>query len=59
MNLETAETAPIIKEAPATNRNKPAVSSNGVRLRVPETLAAGEVVHITIEIVRFISRLKE
>jgi hypothetical protein len=40
-------------ETPATNRNKPAVFSIGVRLRVPETLAAGEVVHITIEMVRF------
>jgi hypothetical protein len=36
-------------EAPATNHNKPALFSNGVRLRVPETLCAGEVVHITIE----------
>jgi hypothetical protein len=39
-------------ETPANDRNKPAVFSIGVRLRVPEILAAGEVVHITIEMVR-------
>ncbi|MFZ1955481.1 MAG: hypothetical protein WAU34_08290 [Desulfobacterales bacterium] len=54
-----AETAPVIKGATATNRNKPAVLSNGVTVLVPEYLAAGEVVRINIELVRFMSRVKE
>ena len=39
MDLEIAETAPVIKGASATNRNKPAVLSNGVTVLVPEFLA--------------------
>ena len=53
MNLEIAETAPVIKAATATNRNKPAVLSNGVTVLVPEYLAAGGVVRINSEMVRF------
>ena len=52
MNLEIAETAPVIKAATATNRNKPAVLSNGVTVLVPEYLAAGGVVRINSEMVR-------
>jgi len=59
VDLEIAETAPVIKGATATNRNKPAVLSNGVTVLVPEYLAAGEVVRINIELVRFMSRVKE
>ncbi|MGB5420768.1 MAG: hypothetical protein WBN03_01320 [Desulfobacterales bacterium] len=59
MDLEIAETAPVIKRATATNRNKPTVLSNGVTVLVPEYLAAGEVVRINIEMVRFMSRVKE
>jgi elongation factor P len=39
VDLEIAETAPVIKGASATNRNKPAVLSNGVTVLVPEFLA--------------------
>ena len=59
VDLEIAETAPVIKGATATNRNKPAVLSNGVTVLVPEYLAAGEVVRINVEMVRFMSRVKE
>ena len=60
MDLEIAETAPVIKRAAAaTNRNKPTVLSNGVTVLVPEYLAAGEVARINIGMVRFMSRVKE
>lgn len=59
VDLAIAETAPVIKGATATNRNKPAVLSNGVTVQVPEYLAAGEVVRINTETVRFMSRVKK
>jgi elongation factor P len=59
VDLDIAETATVIKGAAATNRNKPAVLSNGVTVLVPGFLAAGEVVRINIEMVRFMSRVKE
>jgi elongation factor P len=59
VDLAIAETAPVIKGATATNRNKPAVLSNGVTVLVPEYLAAGDVVRVNIETLRFMSRAKE
>lgn len=59
VDLAIAETAPVIKGATATNRNKPAVLSNGVTVLVPEYLAAGDVVRVNIETLRFMSCAKE
>ncbi len=59
VDLAIAETAPVIKGATATNRNKPAVLTNGVTVLVPEYLAPGEIVRINIETGRFMSRVKD
>jgi elongation factor P len=59
MDLEIAETAPAIKGATATNRNKPALLSNGVTVMVPEYLADGELVRVNTETGKFMSRAKK
>ncbi len=57
-DLAIAETAPVIRGATATNRNKPAILSNGATVLVPEYLAPGEIVRVNIAAVRFMSRVK-
>lgn len=59
MDLEIVETAPTIKGATATNRNKPAVLSNGVTVMVPEYLSTGELVKVNTETGKFMSRAKK
>jgi elongation factor P len=58
VDLEITQTAPVIKGATATNRNKPAVLSNGITVLVPEYLSAGEVVRVNTESGKFMSRTK-
>lgn len=58
IDLAIAETEPVIKGASATNRNKPAVLSNGVTVLVPEYLTPGEVVRVNTETGKFMSRAK-
>ena len=58
VDLEVVETAPGIKGATATNRNKPAVLSNGVTVMVPEYLETGEMVRVNTETVNYMSRVK-
>ncbi len=58
VELEVVETAPAIKGATATNRNKPATLSNGVIVQVPEYLATGEVVKVNTETGKYMSRAK-
>lgn len=58
VDLEIVETAPAIKGATATNRNKPATLSNGVTVMVPEYLPAGEVIRVNTESGKYMSRVK-
>lgn len=58
VELEVVETAPALKGASATNRNKPAKLSNGVTVLVPEYLTVGEVVKVNTETGKYMSRAK-
>ena len=58
VDLEITETAPAIKGATVTNRNKPATLSNGVTVQVPEYLSAGEIVRVNTETGKYMSRAK-
>lgn len=58
IDLEIVSTAPAIKGASATNRNKPAELSNGVTVLVPDYMAVGEVVRVNTETCQFMSRAK-
>lgn len=58
VELEIVETAPVIKGATATNRNKPATLSNGRVVQVPEYMSAGEKVRVNTETGKFMSRVK-
>jgi len=59
VDLEVVETAPGIRGATATNRNKPAVLSNGHTVMVPEYLETGEVVRVNTETGKYMSRAKD
>ncbi len=56
--LEIVDTAPAIKGATATNRNKPATLSNGCTVQVPEYISTGEVIQINTDTGEFMSRSK-
>lgn len=58
MDLEIVETAPAVKGASVTNRNKPATLSNGVTVLVPEYLTTGEIIRVNTETGKFMSRVK-
>ena len=58
VELEIVETAPVIKGATATNRNKPATLSNGRVVLVPEYMSPGEKVRINTESGKFMSRAR-
>jgi elongation factor P len=58
IDLEIVETAPAIKGATATNRNKPATLSNGVSVLVPEYMAAGEIIRVNTDSGQYMSRVK-
>jgi elongation factor P len=58
IDMEIVETAPVIKGATATNRNKPATLSNGCVVLVPEYLCAGERIRINTETGKFMARSK-
>lgn len=58
IDLEIVDTAPAIKGATATNRNKPAELSNGVIVQVPEYMKPGEVVRVNTETGQYMSRVK-
>ena len=58
IDLEIIDTAPAIKGATATNRNKPAELSNGVSVMVPEYMTAGEVIRVNTETGQYMSRVK-
>jgi elongation factor P len=58
LDLEIVETAPAMKGASATNRNKPATLSNGVTVMVPEYIPSGEVIRVNTETGKYMSRAK-
>jgi len=58
IDLEIVETAPVIKGATATNRNKPATLSNGHVVLVPEYMSPGEWVRVNTETGKFMARAK-
>ena len=58
VELEILETAPVLKGASATNRNKPATLSNGRVVQVPEYMSPGDHVRINTENGKFMSRVR-
>lgn len=54
--LEVVETAPALKGASATARTKTAKLATGIEIQVPEYLSAGEVVRVSTETGKFVSR---
>jgi elongation factor P len=58
VDLEINATAPVIKGATATNRNKPATLSNGHVVLVPEYLSPGEWVRVNTETGKYMARAK-
>jgi elongation factor P len=58
IDLKIVDTVPAIKGATATNRNKPAVLSNGVTVLVPEYMTAGEMIRVNTETGQYMTRVK-
>lgn len=58
VDLEITDTAPVIKGATATNRNKPAILSNGISVLVPEYMTVGEVIRVNTETGQYMMRVK-
>lgn len=56
VDMEIVETAPGIKGASASARNKPATMSTGLVIQVPEYLNAGERIRIHVPERRYMSR---
>ena len=56
VSLEVMETAPRLKGASATNRDKPAILSTGITVQVPEYLETGEIIKVHTGTGKFISR---
>ncbi len=56
VSLEIIETAPAIKGATASGRNKSASLSTGLEIQVPEYLERGETIKINTSTGKFISR---
>lgn len=56
VTLEVMETAPRLKGASATNRNKPATLSTGLEVQVPEYLEVGEMIKVHTQTGEFLSR---
>jgi len=58
VEFEIVETAPVIKGATATNRNKPATLTNGRVVQVPEYMSPGDRVRINTETGKFMARVR-
>lgn len=56
VNMEIKETAPALKGATATGRNKPAILSSGLEVQVPEYIEAGEIIKVNTDSGKFMSR---
>jgi elongation factor P len=57
VDMEIIETAPGIKGATATNRNKPATLSTGLEVLVPEYLEVGDNIRVNTGTGKFMSRI--
>ena len=57
VELEVIETAPAIKGASASSRNKPATLKTGLVIQVPEYLASGEMIKVNTATGKFMSRV--
>jgi len=58
VELEISETAPAVKGATVTNRNKTATLSNGHSVQIPEYLETGNVIQVNTETGEYMSRVK-
>lgn len=58
VDLAIEETEPVMKGMTATNRNKPALLSNGITVMVPEYLSNGEMVRVNTETGKYMSRVR-
>lgn len=56
VNMDIVDTAPGIKGATATGRNKPATLATGLEIQVPEYLEPGETIKINTSTGKFMSR---
>lgn len=56
VSLQITDTAPRLKGASATNRNKPATLSTGIEIQVPEYLETGETIKVNTGTGKFMSR---
>lgn len=56
VELEVTETDPSVKGASATSRTKPALLSTGLTVQVPEYIATGDTIKVSIEERKFIGR---
>ncbi len=59
VELKIVETAPALRGATATGRGKTAKLENGIEVQVPEYLAVGELIRVSVEDVRFLGRAKD
>jgi elongation factor P len=58
VELEIIETAPAVKGATVTNRNKTATLSNGHTVQIPEYLETGNIIQVNTGTGEFMSRVK-
>lgn len=58
VELEVAETSPVVKGATATNQNKDAVMETGLRVKVPPFIDVGEVLRIDTRSGEYVERAK-
>lgn len=56
INLKVTECVPGMQSASATGRTKPAILENGLEVQVPEYIKEGEVIKVSTETGKFVSR---
>ena len=56
VELQVTETDPSVKGASATSRTKPALLSTGLTVQVPEYIATGDTIKVSIEERKFLGR---
>ena len=56
VELQVSETDPSVKGASATSRTKPALLSTGLTVQVPEYIATGDTIKVSIEERKYMSR---
>lgn len=56
VELEVTDTAPCLKGASATSRNKPATLSSGLTVQVPENISVGDKIRVNVEERRYSGR---